>query len=210
MAEVACECGFPYYALTAMRRSGELMLVTNAPEDFVVEYYENGLYACDPVAEAMGSRVEPFVWTEEDIKQSSKYWRKAKRFGLTDGVSGALNSPDGFFRVGLTLSGKRADESSHERVKAALMQGLYRVFHSAVKATAGYKPANPLFSDRELETMQLAADGMRIEDIALQLGVSVPGIRKRLSAIQDKLQASNRSQAIRNATRLGYIEPDGA
>jgi DNA-binding NarL/FixJ family response regulator len=59
---------------------------------------------------------------------------------------------------------------------------------------------------RELEVMNGLADGLSNKGIAARLGISDETVKFHLSAIFGKLQASNRTDAVRQAWRRGMIE----
>ena len=62
-----------------------------------------------------------------------------------------------------------------------------------------------VLSNREVDCLQLAGDGMVSEEIATKLGLSVHTVNAYLSSATDKLDSVNRIQAIAKAIRLGFI-----
>jgi predicted ATPase/DNA-binding NarL/FixJ family response regulator len=65
--------------------------------------------------------------------------------------------------------------------------------------------ASPLLTEREIEILQLSADGLNSREIADRLVLSVGTIRWYLKQIYSKLDAHSRSQAIANARSLGLL-----
>jgi DNA-binding NarL/FixJ family response regulator len=63
-----------------------------------------------------------------------------------------------------------------------------------------------LLSDRELEVLRLVADGRPNRDIAEVLSVSDNTVKYHIKNIIQKLQASNRAEAVKIATQLRLIE----
>jgi DNA-binding NarL/FixJ family response regulator len=63
----------------------------------------------------------------------------------------------------------------------------------------------PLTS-RELDVLSGLSDGLSNKAIAARLGISDETVKFHLSAIFGKLQASNRTDAVRQAVRRGLIE----
>jgi DNA-binding CsgD family transcriptional regulator len=59
---------------------------------------------------------------------------------------------------------------------------------------------------RELEVMNGLADGLTNKAIAARLGISDETVKFHLSAIFGKLQATNRTDAVRQALRRGVVE----
>ena len=59
---------------------------------------------------------------------------------------------------------------------------------------------------REREVLARLADGLSNKAIAARLGISDETVKFHLSAIFGKLQASNRTDAVRQALRRGMVE----
>jgi DNA-binding NarL/FixJ family response regulator len=59
---------------------------------------------------------------------------------------------------------------------------------------------------REIEILSALADGLANKAIAARLGISDETVKFHLSGIFGKLQASNRTDAVRQALRRGLIE----
>ena len=66
-------------------------------------------------------------------------------------------------------------------------------------------PVEPLTS-RELDVLSGLSDGLSNKAIAARLGISDETVKFHLSAIFGKLQASNRTDAVRQGVRRGLIE----
>ena len=72
------------------------------------------------------------------------------------------------------------------------------------KATADGDLIEPL-SQREIEVLQLLAQGMRNKEIAAKLFISPETVKKHLNNIYGKLNISNRRQAVDKAETLGIL-----
>ena len=60
-------------------------------------------------------------------------------------------------------------------------------------------------SERELEILRFVADGFRNKEIAWELSISERTVKFHISAIFQKLEASSRTEAVRNAVKRGLI-----
>lgn len=101
-----------------------------------------------------------------------------------------------FFGPHMDLSGDRIVECHREAYR--LLRGILRL---DVNTTTPQQNLN----DRELQCLQLAADGYKSEAIAAQLQLSVHTVNAYMGFAADKLNAVNRIQAIAKAIRLGLI-----
>jgi DNA-binding NarL/FixJ family response regulator len=70
------------------------------------------------------------------------------------------------------------------------------------------KPAVQL-STREREILALLAEGLSVAEVSGRLYVSASTTKSHMAKLYDKLGASNRTQAVMNAVRLGLITVDG-
>ena len=66
-------------------------------------------------------------------------------------------------------------------------------------------PIEPL-TGREVDVLTALADGLSNKAIAGRLGISDETVKFHLSAIFGKLQATNRTDAVRQALRRGVVE----
>lgn len=74
------------------------------------------------------------------------------------------------------------------------------------------KPEDPnsLLTDREIEVLKLVAQGVDNHEIADALFISLPTVRSHISNILNKLNLSNRSQAVLYALRHNIASLDNA
>ena len=69
------------------------------------------------------------------------------------------------------------------------------------------EPAHPL-TDRELEVLRCAAQGLTNYDIAQRLYISVRTVEAHLTHVYNKLGVSSRTEAVVHAMRQGWIQPE--
>ena len=62
-----------------------------------------------------------------------------------------------------------------------------------------------LLSDRELEVLGCLAEGLTTLQIAMRLFISENTVKTHIRHILEKLEASNRTEAVGKATQLGLI-----
>jgi two-component system, NarL family, response regulator DegU len=65
-----------------------------------------------------------------------------------------------------------------------------------------------ILSVRELEVLQLVADGLSLPEVASSLYISAKTVKNHLASIYEKLDARDRTQAVLTAVRMGIIRLD--
>ncbi|CAM4014772.1 response regulator [Mesobacillus thioparans] len=68
-----------------------------------------------------------------------------------------------------------------------------------------YSEENPL-TEREMEVLELVADGKNTKEIAGQLSITAGTVRNYISTILDKLQVTNRIEAITQSKEKGWFK----
>ena len=64
-------------------------------------------------------------------------------------------------------------------------------------------------SERELEVLQLLAQGVSNQEIAQELVIALDTVKRHVSHIFSKLGVQNRVQAVRQARELGLLDKEG-
>jgi DNA-binding NarL/FixJ family response regulator len=103
--------------------------------------------------------------------------------------------------------------SDAEKLQAALLavgQGLVALDPSLTTAALPHREADPprlaeALTPRELEVLQLLAEGLPNKAIARRLDISDHTVKFHVNAILSKLGAQSRTDAVVRATRLGLI-----
>ncbi|MBN6886827.1 two-component system, NarL family, response regulator DesR [Cytobacillus horneckiae] len=68
-----------------------------------------------------------------------------------------------------------------------------------------YREENPL-TDREREVLELIAEGRSTKEIAQELNIKTGTVRNYISAILDKLEVTNRIEAITQSKQKGWFQ----
>ncbi len=89
-------------------------------------------------------------------------------------------------------------------LSAARMLGTSAEAFLVADASPGVELVESL-TPRELQVLELVADGLPNKSIALRLGVSDETVKFHLGSVFGKLGASNRTDAVRLALRRGLI-----
>ena len=97
-----------------------------------------------------------------------------------------------------TIAGARADEPAADAIVVAARRSR-RASSQAADA------AIDALTAREIEVLELLAEGLPNKTIAARLGISDQTVKFHVAAISGKLGASNRTDAVRRAVRRGLI-----
>lgn len=78
---------------------------------------------------------------------------------------------------------------------------------SAARGTSGFDddPAIESLTAREIDVLELVAQGLSNKEAADRLGISDQTVKFHLASISGKLGAANRTDAVRRAVRRGLI-----
>jgi DNA-binding CsgD family transcriptional regulator len=122
-----------------------------------------------------------------------------------DGLTGALAIPAVDGQAVLAIVELRADREIvlGERLTRSLWGISHELGHFL--ARRGGELAAPLLTPREIEVLQLAAEGLSARRTADRLTVSPTTVRTHLENIYAKLDVSDKSSAVATAMRLGLV-----
>jgi DNA-binding NarL/FixJ family response regulator len=101
----------------------------------------------------------------------------------------------------------RKDSPGEDLVRAiqAAREGDFYV-DPALSSTIVLDDGDKTLSDRQREILQMLADGMQTEAVAIKLGLSTETVRTHTKRILAKLGADTRTQAVAIGIRTGLIE----
>ncbi len=77
---------------------------------------------------------------------------------------------------------------------------------SMLRAAQDEAAAADLLSDRQVQILQLIADGLGTKQVARQLGITQKTVHNHLNAIYRRLDTQSLTHAVLSAVRLGIID----
>jgi len=114
----------------------------------------------------------------------------------------------GYFQRALKagVSGYLLKDSPSEELASSIrsVMGGRRVYAPELMDDV-YSEENPL-TEREMEVLELVADGKNTKEIAGQLSITTGTVRNYISTILDKLQVTNRIEAITQSKEKGWFK----
>lgn len=189
-----------------------LIMVDGYPPGWVKHYFEQAHFDCDPVMAYCAQHVVPMCWSDLTLapgSQAERMMQEAASFGLRDGVTMPLHSPQGELGI-LSLAVDAAPGEARTICQNALphIQVLVGYLHEAVRRVSGLlRNADPKLTQRETQCLRWAADGKTSSEIAQLLGLSESTANFHLNSAMRKLDVVNRQQAVGKATLQGLIQP---
>ncbi len=115
-------------------------------------------------------------------------------------IQWAIHSPTVWGILPLETSAAELSAAIH-----ALAEGLIVGARPLLFSSEEESPARGPLTDREAEVLGWLAKGLANKQIALALGISEHTVKFHISSIYTKLNATNRTQAVREGLRNGWI-----
>lgn len=179
-------------------------------------YDEQGYMAIDPVLQRAMASTLPVAWDriESRAPLAAQMFDEAAQEGLQHGLTLPVHGSHGEFSL-LSLAGPDAlPHTAQARMEIARRAHWFAShIHESVRRIA-LAPVQPLrgelpnrLSVREIECLQLAADGYSAAEIAVRLQIAERTVVFHFGRCQEKLKVGNRQQAIARAIALGEIAP---
>ena len=225
MEEIIKELGFDsfMYGMSAdpkpTRRDTRSFVWTTLPREWVKLYGERGYIEVDPRVTKTYNRNLPFIWDAAEFQNDPMcrdFLKDAARYGVSSGVAISFRDPDhGRVLVAINSKVTPVDEERRQFVTKQLgeLVLLAMSFHDFFMAhLVDYEPSlmvrvAPL-SVRQVQCLELAANGMTSEDIAIKLGIKPRTANFHFGKIKDKLGVLNRKEAIAMGIARGLIRPN--
>jgi len=181
------------------------------PAEWVKYYFNNKLFVHDQVA-AMSNRLnEPFTWASAyqgiDITDETKeFINLAEDYGLKEGLTYACNIQQRD-SVNTLLSLETSGVTVSDEYLSIIEYILPHIHEAIVGIDETAQIANdiPSFTVRQTETLKWAYEGKTAWEIGIILSISERTVKFHLKNIYQKLNASNRAQAVAKAIRYGIV-----
>lgn len=188
--------GSGYYIALRVGFAFPLEEINMLPQPWVDHYTTHRFMLHDPVIRWIYAHTGASRWSDIDLPDTMRVLDQAQTFGLRYGV--AVSCFDGN-REGQRSFGTfaRADREFERDEIEALYALVVKLHHAKAP------PTN--VTDAELEALRMVKEGMRLKQIAHDLGVSEGAVKQRLKNAKTKLGAQTSAQAVAMAAEYGLI-----
>ncbi|PHP65484.1 LuxR family transcriptional regulator [Zhengella mangrovi] len=190
------------------RYEREHILLRGWPEPWVERYILRDYARISPVVHYVKTHMRPFDWREAAAAAGEGHpgqvvLHEIAEFGIRMGISIPLITGDGALAL-LSLGGEDMDLSPEDFGMVTLVS-TYAI-ERAMQLVVADDASRPIrLTRREAECMRWAAAGKSEWEISRILGISEHTSEKHLLSAKMKLGAANRTHAVAEAIRQGYI-----
>ncbi|GAB3431448.1 LuxR family transcriptional regulator [Giesbergeria sinuosa] len=187
-----------------------LFSVATYPDAWLNRYLEMDYHLVDPTARHIREHHYPLPWSNATFSEAKarKMYEEAKQFGISAGVTCPIvTQQKDLAGFGYSKPGD-ADKLFEESVKSLACGHLLGCYmHEAVIRLLNIKPKphHAELSPREIQCLNLSAQGFADAEIAWRLDVNTRTIRFHLKNVRQKLGANTRLQMISRAIELNII-----
>jgi len=160
--------------------------MNNLPEVWVEFYTTHGLVVHDPAMRWVYGNTGAIRFSDMDLPDPHQVRAHAAVFGLGHGVVVSVMRP--------TDKGRRSyglffrDDREFEAAEVEALLRIIQKLHEGGEASKG-------LTNAEVEALKLQSQGLRLKQIAAQLGISESAVKARLNNVKRKLGAKTQSQA---------------
>lgn len=181
------------------------MILSTYSREWVDFYTSENFFDLDPVVHLSRTGFLPVDWSLLDhaSRETSRFFRQAHSFGVGRfGLTFPVRGPQGERSLFSATSNLRESEWRHLRADCMVdFQILSHHLHDKALTTSGFRNNGAVkrLSRRELQCINMIANGRLAKQIAAELQLSESAVRLYLRTAKRKLGVSTTSQAIGRA-----------
>lgn len=191
-----------------------LGILHNYPEDWQKYYAEKKFERIDPVIKYGGSTSKPFHWDDlikgmELSQKQINFFAESRDAGLYNGAAIPIRGNRAQLSGMALASSQRIDSCTGnlDIINAYCQQFFLCYKRMLTKDSAPQFISGELLTPKESEILTWAANGKTDEDIGVILSISRHTVDTHMRHIFQKLDATNRIQAVVKAIMMGLINP---
>jgi len=196
--------------------NSQMILINGFPAPWSEHYFELDYLPKDPTVAYCTKHILPLKWhslTEHTNNGDfeTQVMQEASEFGLRNGVSVPVHSPNGEFGIlSCSIDQQNKNASDHIDDSALYVQLIANYVHEAVRSVFDLNTdptTEPRLTGREKECLLWAAEGKTAWETSQILNLSERTVNFHLTNTTKKLSVSNRPQAVAKAVFTGLISP---
>jgi len=206
-----------FYSINANKQSplaSALIYSNYAP--LWLKIYEDSFWSTDPIVRHCMNSNMPLIWGQKTFKtrQEIQLHKTAQVYGLHRGIAFPVHGAHAEFAILNLVMKETAKPPSQQKLDEMIADwALIRdyVFESSKKFTqlqSHDQSEKSLLTRREVQCLQLAAEGKSSWDMAVVCECTEATINFHFKNIRKKFKVNTRQQAIVKAMQLGLIFPN--
>lgn len=205
--------GFQFFAISTTyptkNNQANTIRRNNYPLDWNNEYEQKNLKLIDPVVAHCNHSMMPVLWSENLFCKVPSLWEALVAQGLEHGWSQSFHDEESGLCSILSLARSHCPITAMELYEnlgfsVFMCSHLHALIAQSLPKSPA-KPPGPHLSPREIDVLELAADGKTAEQSAKILNLSARTIHFHIQSAIDKLGVSNKIAAIIAALKAGYL-----
>ncbi|AHF88043.1 LuxR family transcriptional regulator (plasmid) [Rhizobium leguminosarum bv. trifolii WSM1689] len=207
--------GISHMVLHVTRSSGAAttnpLLMLTYPPEWVKQYLARDYFSIDPVVHLGRRGFLPVEWSASkwDSGQAYGFFKEAMAFGIgRQGVTLPVRGPNGE-RSLFTVTSNHPDAYWRQFRMESMrdLQFLAHHLHDRAMILSGTRKTTdfPKLSRRELQCLQMTANGFMAKQICARLCISTSAVQLYLASARRKLTVATTSEAVAKATALELI-----
>jgi len=221
--DVHCACeqaakmlGFDNYQVGAyFPIVGELLVISNFPSEWRQRYDEENFIAKDPTVKHCWTHSTPIMWDEIQFSkgraraEERQVMAEAKKHKLNSGISLPVHGAGAEGSMLSLCSGERKLSLTHETIYGlrVIAQAIHECMRRIVADAEEESTVQKELTAREKECLSWTAAGKTSWEISQILRLSESTITFHLKNAIDKMEVTNRSQAVAKALTHSQIMP---
>lgn len=207
LERTALRLGYPYYAFGALwgdpaayedHKAPAVRL--NYPAEWIARYFAAGYDKIDPVV-LIAPYAQTSVTWDELRHYRPEFFDEASSFGLVDGLTIPLRSIQGCYVMCLAATEKEPMLS----VKRAQLEAFAHGFFAAYLHLRGLESATHDLSANTVDVIRLSMAGLKTDEIAKRLSLTVDGVHWCIKDARKKLGATTLAQLHLKAIQQGIV-----
>ena len=216
MAKAGCTFGFENFSIAGLPMPGEsidpYIMACGWPEEWATRYRDQNYVHYDPVIRQVRLASKPFMWAEAPLDSNdlaaNNIMNEGAEFGLVEGFAVPIYTTHGFQAI-VTFG---ANELELDKSEQAALHLIAIYAHQAIRSflprsgkANGFWTLEKQLSLREIECLKWTAAGKTAYEISVITGLSDRTVEHYIGSSMQKLNATNRVQAVAEAIRHRII-----
>ncbi|MEJ6396003.1 LuxR family transcriptional regulator [Gymnodinialimonas sp. 2305UL16-5] len=165
------------------------------PQSWQEDYDTNRFYHFDPVFLQAVAGSKPFRWSQSRIPDLRGVMEAARSHGLKFGCTFSMTSAKGVSLVSIARDDREVKRDEADQLPTILKD-----------VAKWYKEEAPHITARQTEVLSMIANGLREDEIAETLGISVQAVKNRLHQARKTTGSKTTAELVVKALAAGLIQ----